>query len=263
MLEGNCVKVRNKKIMSVAVLAGELLLKSGAEVARVQDTIERILIAMKIEDWNVFVISTGIFVTLDEMKPGSCSAVRHVPISATDLNTIVKVNQISRELCEGKCGLDDAFRRLELCKNPQRPSEALQILAAAFGCMGFSYLFGNQFLDCLIAFFVGGGLQKFILFTSSKNLSGFLSDILGGAGAVLVVEAFIALGFPINLDSAVIGVLMLLVPGVSFTTGIRDLFASDYLSGSIHLIYALMTAVSIAIGVGAGILFIQAIGGPL
>ena len=45
--------------MSVAVLAGELLLKSGAEVARVQDTIERILIAMKIEDWNVFVISTG------------------------------------------------------------------------------------------------------------------------------------------------------------------------------------------------------------
>ena len=60
--------------MSVAVLAGELLLKSGAEVARVQDTIERILIAMKIEDWNVFVISTGIFVTLDEQKPGSCSA---------------------------------------------------------------------------------------------------------------------------------------------------------------------------------------------
>ena len=263
VLEGNDVKIRNKKIMSVAVLAGELLLKSGAEVARVQDTIERILIAMKVEDWNVFVISIGIFVTIDEMTPSSCSAVRHVPISATDLNTIVKVNQISRELCEGKCSLDDAFRRLEHCKNPERPSEAVQILAAGFGCMGFSYLFGSPILDCIVAFFIAAFLQKMLLLAGKKKMLGFLCDIMGGAVAVLAVEVLMVLGLPINLDSSVIGVLMLLVPGVSFVTGIRDLFACDYLSGTIHLIFALLTAVSIAIGVGAGILFIQAIGGTI
>ena len=257
------MKVRNKKIMSVAVLAGELLLKSGAEVARVQDTIERILIAMKVEEWNVFVISTGIFVTIDEMSPSSCSAVRHVPISATDLNTIVKVNQISRELCEGKCNLNDAFRRLELCKTPERPSEIIQTLAAGFGCMGFSYLFGSPILDCIVAFFIAGGLQQFLFLAGRKKIQGFLCDIIGGAASVLVVQALIIIGFPINLDSSVIGVLMLLVPGVSFTTGIRDLFACDYLSGAIHLIYALLIAVSIAIGVGAGILFIQAMGGNI
>ena len=43
---------------------------------------------------------------------------------------------------------------------------------------------------------------------------------------------------------------MILVPGVALTTSIRDFFSGDYLSGSIHLIDALLTAVCIAAGVG-------------
>ena len=49
----------------------------------------------------------------------------------------------------------------------------------------------------------------------------------------------------------IIGAIMPLVPGIALTTSIRDFFNGDYLSGTIHMIDALLTSFSIAVGVGA------------
>jgi uncharacterized membrane protein YjjP (DUF1212 family) len=252
---------RNQQIMSTAVLAGELLLGNGAEVARVQDTIERIFVAMKVENWNVFVISNGIFATIDEMGKEPCSAVRHIPLGAIDLCKIITVNQISREICSGNCSLEQAMERLEKCKEQKGPSKRLQIIAAASGCAGFSWMFGGRMQEFILAFFMGIGIQIFLLIAGRNHLSTLLTDILGGILIILMAQPFVLVGVLPNVDNAVIGTLMILVPGVAFTTGIRDLFAGDYLSGSIHVMHAVMKAVCIAIGVGAGILLMQFMGG--
>ena len=49
-------------------------------------------------------------------------------------------------------------------------------------------------------------------------------------------------------DKVIIGAIMPLVPGIAFTTSIRDFYNGDYLSGTIHLIDALLTAICIAVG---------------
>ena len=46
-------------------------------------------------------------------------------------------------------------------------------------------------------------------------------------------------------DKIIIGAIMPLVPGITFTTAIYN---ADYLSGTIHLLDALITAVCIAVG---------------
>ena len=43
---------------------------------------------------------------------------------------------------------------------------------------------------------------------------------------------------------------MPLVPGMALTLGIRDLIDSDFLSGVIRMLNALLTAVCIALGAG-------------
>ena len=62
-------------------------------------------------------------------------------------------------------------------------------------------------------------------------------------------------------DKVIIGGIIPLVPGVALTTGIRDLFGGDYLSGGIRLMDALLTGMCIAIGVGAMIKIFQLLGG--
>ena len=53
-----------------------------------------------------------------------------------------------------------------------------------------------------------------------------------------------------SASHAIIGTLMILTPGISFTMGIRDFVQGDYLSGTIRMIDALLIAASIAIGTG-------------
>ena len=54
---------------------------------------------------------------------------------------------------------------------------------------------------------------------------------------------------------------MPLVPGIALTTSIRDLFNGDYVSGTIHLMDALLTAFCIAVGVGTIITLYQYVPG--
>ena len=48
----------------------------------------------------------------------------------------------------------------------------------------------------------------------------------------------------------IVGAIMPLVPGLAFTNAIRDIANSDFLSGTVRMIDALMVFVYIAIGVG-------------
>jgi uncharacterized membrane protein YjjP (DUF1212 family) len=56
-------------------------------------------------------------------------------------------------------------------------------------------------------------------------------------------------GLPLLQDKIIIGSIMPLVPGITFTTSIRHFHNGDYLSGTIHLIEALLTALCIAGGI--------------
>ena len=62
---------------------------------------------------------------------------------------------------------------------------------------------------------------------------------------------------PVLHDKVVIGAIMPSVPGIALTTSIRDFYNGDYLSGTIHLIDALLTALCIAVGIALPILLLR------
>ena len=58
-----------KEILSLAVETGDALLRNGAEVYRVEDTVMHILKAYEIEEYDVYVLSNGIFASANEKLP--------------------------------------------------------------------------------------------------------------------------------------------------------------------------------------------------
>lgn len=247
----------SQRILKLAVSIGELMLRSGGEIYRVQDTIELILRSYGIEDYHVFVVSNGIFVTIHEEREDRGSMVRNVPLGSVHLERITELNQLSREICEAHLPLDEAYRRLSYCREIPEENVRSMLLAGGVGCAGFGYLYGCRWQECLLAFALGVALQWFLIFAQRLRMSKFLVNIIGGLFASAASFALAALGVPILYDKVVIGVIFLLVPGVALTTSIRELFNGDYLSGSIHLADALMTAACIAVGVGAAVKLYQ------
>ena len=55
-----------------------------------------------------------------------------------------------------------------------------------------------------------------------------------------------------HLNSMIIGSIMPLIPGVAFTYAIREMADADYISGTVRMMDALVSFISIAIGVGLG-----------
>lgn len=253
-----------KEILALAVEMGDLLLRNGAEVYRVEDTVMHILNAYEIHDYDVYVLSNGIFASANEDKEDACSMIRHVPLGATHLGRIAALNQLSREISSHECSLSEAWERLEECKHIPCNRTPVRIFFCGLGCGCFAYLFGGNVIDAVIAFFIGTLLQVFQDALKRYKSSKFITNILGSALVTLLALIALAAGAPVHYDKAIIGGIMPLVPGIALTTSIRDFFNGDYLSGAIHMIDAVLTAFCIAVGVGTVItVFRSLMGGGL
>ena len=248
---------KTREVLTLAVEIGDLLLRNGAEVYRVEDTVMHILKAYDITNCDVYVLSNGIFASANEHTDDACSMIRHVPLGSVHLGRVAALNQLSRELCARECSLEEAWERLREYKVMPVPSNLVQFFFCGLGSGCFAYLFGGTVLDGLIAFVVGAILQMFLIGIQKQSMSKFIRNILGSGLVTTLSLVFLTLGLPILYDKVIIGAIMPLVPGIALTTSIRDLFNGDYLSGTIHLMDALLTAFCIAVGVGAVITIYQ------
>ena len=140
-----------KRLMNTAVLAGEIMLKSGAETYRVEETITRILGTANVDMVETVVLTTGIFVTLDHPDIENISVIKRVESRGMNLNRIERVNAVSRRYCAGEMTLDEAYAELKMIKGRQY-KRWIYNLATVGVCAGFAPLFGGGWAEIGILF---------------------------------------------------------------------------------------------------------------
>lgn len=237
-----------KETMTLAVEIGDQMLRNGAEIYRVEDTIIHILEAYQIDDFDVYVLSNGIFASADNDRDGACSIIRHIPLGAVNLGKIAILNQLARDICEKNCSIENAWDTLEKCNTLPSYPQWLQMLSCGIGSAGFCFLFGGHVIDTVFAFFIGFLEQIMLMLCKKYKISRFITTLFASLFVTALSFLVLFTGIDIMQDKIIIGSIMPLVPGMAFTTSIRDFYNGDYLSGTIHLVDALITAVCIATG---------------
>lgn len=231
------------------------LLKWGAEISRVEDTMRRLAAHYEIDDLEIYVITNGIFASFyDGGKPRG-TKIGNIPYVNVDLNKLADVNELSREITAGKLEAKEAAARLEEIEKKQSDPAWRTVLAAGVGGAGFCYLLGADLMDCLAAFLCGIIIQGIGSFLEYKglNISKSVAAIGGSLAATLLCVFFVLIGLANNLDYAVIGAIIPIIPGFAFINGVRDIVDGNYISGFVRLADALLTFFSLAIGVGLGV----------
>ena len=254
----------DKEVMELAIGAGHLLLENGAEIFRVEETMDRICRHFGVESGNAFVLSNGIFATAGNEREGFFAKGQHIPVSGAHLDKVAAVNQLSREIAQGKYTVEEAMEALNAIKAMPGKRKITQVLASGVGSGAFCYLFGGTLVDGCCALAAGTLLYFFVLYVSGPKLSKIVGNILGGALVTLICcFLYLARGGG-QLDYMIIGSIMPLIPGVPFTNAIRDIADGDYISGSVRLLDALLVFFCIAIGVGmAYSMMMGALGGDV
>ncbi|MCT1905344.1 threonine/serine exporter family protein [Oceanobacillus sojae] len=234
-------------VEKICLLAGKIMLASGAETYRVEDTMDRIAKCYGIENPQSYATLTGLHFSLDYT---SSSYFLRITKRATDLHKIDEVNQLSREIVAEQMPLSTAYDKLKaLEKHVPTFSLSFQVLAAALVSGCFSLMFGGIWPDFLPACLAGGiGYLTMILFDKMIEIR-FLAEFFGASFVGLIALSCFSLGFGGSLEMIIIGAVMPLVPGLPITNAIRDLMAGHLVSGVSKGIESLLTAVAIGAGI--------------
>lgn len=240
-----------KRVLALALEAGRILLKNGGEIFRVEETIYHICSRFHVNQIDTFTLSHAIFISAENGTEEVFTKVKHVPLSAAHLGIVAEVNDLSREIASGLVGIDEAFERLrEIDQMPPKKSY-FQVLAAGLGSACFGFLLGAGVPESLAAFVIGCVLYIWVLTAKKHHMSKIIINIMGGV--FITAMAILALHVcpsELKLDGMIIGSIMPLIPGMAFVNAIRDIADSDFLSGTVRMIDALLVFVYIAIGVG-------------
>lgn len=239
-----------REVMEAAMEAGHILLENGAEIFRVEETINRICKHYGVTSGNAFVLSNGIFATSGSIGEETFAKVQHIPVSGSHLNRVAAVNQLSREIEENRYTIKEVKERLAQIRTMPGKSRHMLILSSGVGSGAFCYLYGGSLIDCLAAFLTGLIVYLFVLFVSTPYLSKMVSGIAGGAVATLSCMMLYHLGVGQHLNQMIIGSIIPLVPGVAFTNAIRDIADENYIAGSVRMLDAMLVFFGIAMGVG-------------
>jgi len=238
-----------KEVLSLAVEIADVMLRNGGEIYRIEDTVIHILKAYNVESFDVYVLSNGIFASANEDKEDACSMIRHVPLGSVNLSKIAYLNQLTRDLCTHKCTIPEAWERVKEAKALPNYSTKIQNFFCGLGSACYTFIFGGTLIDFGFSFVIGLFEQMVLNYMSSRKISRFLKNVFASAFVSTCTCLLVLMRLPIFQDKVIIGAIMPLVPGITFTTSIRDFHNGDYLSGTIHLIDALLTALCIAVGI--------------
>ena len=235
-----------RRIMDFIMAAGQTLLENGAEVFRVEQTMEIMARSFHLREFHVYVLTNGIFASAGTAE---ISEVRNVPSRTTHLSRVAAVNALSREIAEGNMTLDEAESRLVLARRIPFPKDWVQLVSGMGGAFSFAMIFGGDLRSAIAAAVAGLAASGYLLLCGRHGLPGGFQKITT-ASLITLVCILLCQALHTSASHAIIGSLMILTPGIAFTMGIRDFVHGDYLSGTIRMIDALLIAASIAIGTG-------------
>ena len=245
------------KIVQGILDIGESMLISGAENYRIEDSLYRMCRSYGFVKYDVFVIPSNIQITVETENGDIITQVRHIENADIDFDQLDYMNNLCRYICSHTPDEAELQKKYQEVKNrpPQHP--AAKYFASVMGGTGFAVFFGCNFKDAIVAVIVslmivvvGKWLEKREgnLFVYNTILS-FLSEVI----IVLSVRN----GFADHPERIMIGIVMLLISGLSTTNGIREILQKDYISGFINIMNSILGAAGIAVGTALAMLMLN------
>jgi len=247
-------------ILLLAADAARLVLESGAETYRAEETAQAVCSALGGVEAECYATPTGIILSFFDEDGKVRSIVRRVTSRTMNLERIARVNALSRDLYAGHIDYSGASAEIENIERLQGYPAPILIGAAAMASCFFTLLFGGVWQDGLIGALIGALLSRFTRRLSNKGIPDFFNNMVGGFFVAFACLTAYRFKFIINMDTTIIGVIMLLVPGMAITNAIRDTIAGDLVAGVSRAAEAFIAAAAISIGAGFAFAIWQLLG---
>ncbi len=221
----------------------------GAETFRVEESAKRIMASYGI-DAEVFAIPNCLHMSIRTPEGRSLTSMRRIGYHGNDLDGVERFSNLSRRICSERPDVVTMQTWLDETK-PERFSLGMVLFGSFLGTAGFSVLFGATWTDALCAGVCGVLIGAISHILEKFETNSFFRIILAAFAMGVLAYFMGAVGITQNTDAVVIGALLLLMPGLLFVNGLRDIIFGDTNSGINRVVQVLLIAAAIALGTGA------------
>lgn len=235
------------RVLEFASDAGVLLLQSGGETYRVEETVTRICSSFGLEKIGVFATPTAVIVsaTIDgEIR----SVVKRIAKRSTDLNKVFEINALSRTISRYKFDIEVCEKILKEIEKGNYYSNRKKIFFAGLGVSVLTVLFGGGIMDMIASFMIGCTIKYTTGIFGKISLNDFFINMIGAAIIPTIAIILLKIGFITSIDKVIMGSIMLLVPGLPLTNAIRDILDGELLSGAMKIEEVLLIGIAVTVG---------------
>lgn len=228
---------------------GYLLLKHGAEIYRVEESLQRMCEGLGFQNVAVFAIPTYFTLSLIRHDGTPYHSSKRSRTNRMHLDHLYELNNLVRQISNQELNNDEIRQKIDEIKS-QKLNFQLILIGYIVSAAMFCVFFGGGWNEMIVSAIIGLVLYYFIYLMEKLNMNGIVRTIL--SSMVLSTIAILAhkMNLIANQQAVITGTLMLLVPGIAITNSLRDIIGGDFVSGLSRMIEAILIAASIAIGVG-------------
>lgn len=244
------------QILELSLEAGCMMLESNSEIYRAEEVIVNICRAYGICHIDVFTLATSIYLSVN-IEGHTYTRIRRIYQRETNLARISKINALSRNIVKKQYSLDEFQEKLNDVKSRQGVPDWKRAITISASCAVFGIMFmpNTNIIDFIVTFIITCLTYYLMQFLKKYEMNAFIANALLAILMTFLASVCVSFGVVRDIDTIVIGTIMILVPGVAVTNAVRDLINGDILSGTIRTVEALIVAFGIAFGVGLTLYF--------
>ena len=239
--------------MAFVVEIARRLHQYGTSAARLEDAIDSVSARLQLNCHSLSTPTSILFSFTDRASGSDALAeltqVIRVSPGQDDLANLSAVDEIADCVTDGRIDIDEGFRRLhEIRDRPSSRRYTLEILAYGIAAAAVAAILNCAWVDLVTAFGIGtivGALAA--ICEGSPRLRPSL-EALSAMIAMFVATLVDIYVTPLTLRSVVLASLIVLLPGLSLTTAVRELSTQHLVSGVARFGGAVATLIKLAFG---------------
>ena len=246
-------------VLSLAMDLGKSMVKCGAEMNRVEETIIRVCYAYGMKRVEVFSIISMMTVTAFDENGNDYTQSRRIYAYSNNLGRLEQLNALSREICSARPDVQTAQDELEKINNAQKRFRRSACLGNVLAAAAFAIFFGGSWRDALASVPIAVMIYLMNSFIKAKGMNRLFFTAVCSALSGFFALLFVRLGLADNADMIMIGDIMLIIPGLMLINSIREMLCGDVMSGLMRFLETMIIALAIACGFAVPILLLKGV----
>lgn len=237
------------ELTRIAVKAGQILHQHGAESRLVEQTTQRIGVALGAQSIELSVSSDAIVIT--SLFKGNCiTTTRRCYDRGINMHMVCEVLRMC--VMVEKQLLDASQVKLRLNRlRPFKYNRWLVVLMIGFSCASFSHFFGGDWAAYITTFFASAGAMILRQELAHRHHNPFVNFAVAAFVATSIASIGVLVGFGEKPQIALAASVLLLVPGFPLINAVSDMLKGHISTGIARWVFASLLTISVSIGIVA------------